>query len=461
MSFVEDDSNIKIKANLSSDNILLELTALREELTKLKKDKHELQLLIELNTQHSDSMAEELFNQVEATLRESVKQFRSIVETMPIPVLISRMSDGRIVYVNNLVGPLLGFSNEALLHRKTLDFYGNLSDRDLLLDMITQQGNVSNYEIQVKKADKTCIWVSVFTRPLTFNNEPCLLTALHDLTERKRFEAEQTRLVAIRRELSLAQNIQKKLLPPSSPNWDSLDIVCYTTPASKVGGDFYIYHAFNTLTKNTKIAFEKNGLKTNTAQFCIAVGDVSGKGMPAALLMAVSLASIQVAIEQALKPSDLLIYLDQVLNYYTKDTDQNCALCYVEITMPDNHGKGGLLRAANAGCIQPILRRKNGKIEWINVLGIPLGIKVGQQLGYNEKSIPLNPGDIIVLTSDGVCEAMSADKKMFSLDRLEHTVANGPTSSAKAMLAHIQTEIVTFVGTSEIHDDLTIVVLKI
>ena len=197
------------------------------------------------------------------------------------------------------------------------------------------------------------------------------------------------------------------------------------------------------------------------SSFAIAVGDVSGKGMPAALLMAVSIASFQAIIGQGLAPSALLAHLDPAIALYTSTTGQNCALIYMEITLLPPGDKGGVMRVANAGCVMPIVRRLNGSVMWIEVFGTPLGMQLSAEVPYQEAEVPLAPGDLIILTSDGVVEANNALGEMFGFDRLEQAVATGPTTSAEAMLEHLKAAVAAFVGKTEPHDDLTMVVVQV
>jgi ligand-binding sensor domain-containing protein/serine phosphatase RsbU (regulator of sigma subunit) len=243
----------------------------------------------------------------------------------------------------------------------------------------------------------------------------------------------------LQHELTMARSIQLNLLPPARPECCDLDVICYSTPAREVGGDFYAYHAFNNPSHN---------------HFAVAVGDVSGKGMPAALLMAVGIASFQSSVGQGLPPAKLLAQLDDALIPYTRTGLENCALCYVDI---QDH----TIRVANAGCITPIIRRANGSVEWVDIGGTPLGVGLGAQDGYAETTLTVTPGDLIVLTSDGVVEAMTAAREIFGFERLERAIATGPQVSAEAMLSHVREAVLSFLSGVEPQDDLTIVVVQV
>jgi D-cysteine desulfhydrase len=237
-----------------------------------------------------------------------------------------------------------------------------------------------------------------------------------------------------RQQVALARKVQEGLLPKGWPDWPGLDVAGYSAPAQGVGGDFYLCHAL-----------EGEG-------FAVAVGDISGKGLQAALMMSLCVASLKSVAAHAARPGMVLTELDDTLTPFTMPTGQNCALCYTEV-------KGSTLRVANAGCMIPIIRRANGDIEWVEAYGLPLGMEL--KFEYTDSTITLEPGDFIILTSDGVTEATNKTKEFFGFDRLEEAVINGPQVGAEAMLTHLKAKISAFLDGIKPHDDLTIVVLQV
>lgn len=265
-----------------------------------------------------------------------------------------------------------------------------------------------------------------------------------EVAERKQAEAELRAANERQRELNdhlqqeliLARKIQQSLLPPPQPKWNGFDVVCNTRPALEVGGDFYAYHVLG------------------EGHFSLAVGDVSGKGLAAALLMATTLAHFDSTFAFTVSPDDMLAQLDKTLVRYTQTTRQNCALCFLEICRTT-------LKVANAGGIPPYIRRMNGRVESLDVNGMPLGIGLGAEVGYQALTVTLSPGDLVILTSDGVVEANVTSDQLFSFERLEQAIATGPASSADAMLEHLQTQVSDFIDGADPHDDMTIVVLRV
>lgn len=408
----------------------------------------------------------------EAHLRASEKKYRTLFEESKDAIFITTLT-GEIVDMNSAALRLLGYNRVEIMSLNVLDVYAHQRDVSRFLQEIEQLGSVSDFEVQFRRKDGFLI--------------DCLLTAtvrqaddgaplgyqgiIRDVTEQKRAEKERLRLSAIERELTLAQEIQRRLLPPVHPEWPGLDMVCYSHPAREMGGDFYTYYAFNaaaTLPGGFTQKHNDPGPRISNLpisqslppKYAIAVGDVSGKGMPAALLMAVSLASLQSIISQGFTPDDLLHHLDQAIRPYTRTTLQNCALLYAEIFPPNGAGEGSM-RVANAGCVMPLIRRADGSVKWVEAYGMPLGIPLGSELGYRLFREPLYPGDMIISVSDGVLEATNQAGELFSFERLEHAVTAGPAAAAGAMLGHLRREITAFVGKTETHDDLTIVVVRV
>lgn len=288
-----------------------------------------------------------------------------------------------------------------------------------------------------------------YVPPLFYLANYIIATVLVAIRARSQFRELQARLALqqsnaelrnitdqLQNELALARDIQRSLLPPAMPAWPRFDVTCYCQPAQEVGGDFYSYYQF----ANGRVA--------------LAVGDVSGKGVSAALLMATSISLLNEHLTQDEEPDALLVNLDRSLLPYTQPRGQNCALCYVEIA-------GDTLRVVNAGGIPPYIRHTTGYVEWPEAGGFALGQGLGAQLGYRTHHVAIAPGDVIILISDGVVEAQDQHGNLFGFARVEQAFATGPTTSAQAMIDYLLTAVRAFVDTSEPHDDLTIVAVRV
>jgi len=122
-------------------------------------------------------------------LKQTEERLRLIVETVPIPILISSASDGAILFANTALGTLTGLPVQELLGRHTPDFYLDPSQRQTMLEALKQEGKLHNYELAIKKVDQTPLWTLVSMQSLMFADQPALLAVLYDVTERKHAEA--------------------------------------------------------------------------------------------------------------------------------------------------------------------------------------------------------------------------------------------------------------------------------
>lgn len=164
----------------------------------LRSEKEDLTVLLEMTTEHSDAVEEDLHQIAEEALRESERRLRLIVQATPVPVLISRLADGAIIYANEISGPLLGLPTTELLGRDIATFYADPVEYGALVELLECRGEISRYEISIRRNDGSSLWAEVSLRPLTFGDEPGLLCALHDITERIVY---QTQLKLLNQEL--------------------------------------------------------------------------------------------------------------------------------------------------------------------------------------------------------------------------------------------------------------------
>ncbi len=249
----------------------------------------------------------------------------------------------------------------------------------------------------------------------------------------------------LQKELLIAQEIQKNLLPTDSPKWKNLEIVCFSESAKNVGGDLYTYYGM----QNDRTLISKH---------LVAVGDVSGKGISAALLMATCISHIDNTMKLNLKLPERMAYLDKLLVPFTKPQKQNCALCMVELVgVNTNHA---FAKIVNAACIPPYVKRKNGSVEWISAKGFALGQGIGAQFGYKEATVGIEKGDMLILVSDGIIEANNENNDLLGFERFTQILESAPNHSSKEMLTFIQKKISEFTNLHEQHDDMTIVVIR-
>jgi PAS domain S-box-containing protein len=177
--------------------IMIEMSAEHSDAIQegLLAEKEDLSVLLEMTTAHSDAVEEDLHEKAEEALRESERRLRLIVEATPIPIVISRLTDGEIVYSNATAGPLVGLTTEALHRRNITDFYCDPAVQDELLTMLTQAGEVDHQEVEFRTVTGTPLWIDVSLRQLDFNDEPSLLSAWHNITHLKQMNQASSRFV--------------------------------------------------------------------------------------------------------------------------------------------------------------------------------------------------------------------------------------------------------------------------
>jgi PAS domain S-box-containing protein len=175
------------------DRLRKEVIVLRNDLEKIRREKQDLEIMLEIITEHADDLTKSLQDEIELTQLENKNRFQLISEAIPVPIVVNRVDDNAIIYANGPAASLLGVSREAMLNHRITDFY-DPAFQESLSKKITVSQTVSSFEIKGKTIDNVPFWSILFTRQMTYDNTPCLLNVLYDLTDRKRIEKERKRL---------------------------------------------------------------------------------------------------------------------------------------------------------------------------------------------------------------------------------------------------------------------------
>ncbi len=236
------------------------------------------------------------------------------------------------------------------------------------------------------------------------------------------------------RELTAAQRLQNALLRPVPSIDFGLDITARILSAREVCGDLYDF------------------LSYGTQQLGVALGDVSGKGSAAALYGAVATGILRSLSPHKLQPSELLRQLNQLV------CDRRVDGRYMTICFATWQKSRRRLRVANAGQSQPLLW-KDGRVEQLNLTGFPIGIF--DDATYDEWSVKLNSGDILLFYSDGITEASNREGKFFGGDRLKSLLAANTHLSSADLADRILEEVQEYTQGGAITDDRTLVVMKV
>ncbi len=237
-----------------------------------------------------------------------------------------------------------------------------------------------------------------------------------------------------KRELEQAAEIQGRLLPAGSPAVAGADVAGYNMPCRTVGGDYFDFFTY----PDGKVA--------------MVVADVSGKGMPASLLMSSLQARVQVLADN---PTNLA-YLVTRLNKLTR---KNCpANRFITFFICVLDPATGELTYSNAGHNPPLLLRREGPVEMLEGNGPPLSILASFE--YEQRAIHINVGDVLVLFSDGVTEAANAEDEEFGEDRLGAILQNRYAEGAQAMLNRVNAALAEWTSNGPFADDLTLVIAR-
>jgi sigma-B regulation protein RsbU (phosphoserine phosphatase) len=270
-------------------------------------------------------------------------------------------------------------------------------------------------------------------------------TIIHNLlNERKtrrdkeKLESEMARKNA---ELEIAAEIQRSFLPDIIPQIEGFEIAATSRPAKEVGGDFFDVVPLDV------ISLSKN-------QMGVLIADVSGKGVPAALFMALSRVIVRTSSTWFKVPSDIIRHANSIISSDSK-TGMFVTLFYGIIDKDTRK-----FTFVNAGHNPPILYHGNsGTMEELEGTGIALGIMDDAE--YTQKEVRMSPGDTIILYTDGVTEAINEREEMFEVERLVNVIKETNNATAQETLERIIRSVFQFSGTQPQFDDITLMVIKV
>ena len=251
----------------------------------------------------------------------------------------------------------------------------------------------------------------------------------------QRLQRERVERERVEQELKVARSIQQASLPKEVPELEGWEITPFYQPAREVGGDFYDFHLLS------------------EGRLGVVVGDATGKGVPAALVMATTCGMLQLAARasDSSSPSEVLVQVNETL--LARIPTNMFVTCFYGVLDP----KSGSLSYANAGHDLPYVRRGGGDSGELRARGMPLGLM--PSMNYEEKEIVLDVGDGALFYSDGLVEAHNPEGEMFGFPRLRALVAE---HDEEKLLGHfLMEELYSFTGESwEQEDDITLLTLE-
>jgi serine phosphatase RsbU (regulator of sigma subunit) len=252
--------------------------------------------------------------------------------------------------------------------------------------------------------------------------------------ENARFRKELIRRERLARELEIASEIQRYILPPRCPALEGFEIAVEYHPAREVGGDLYDFD-----------------WSPETGILQIVVGDVSGKSIPAALYGAVFSGQLRTLFGQSLSPAQILTRANSsLISRYQVNN-------YIAVTCMRVDPQLGAGHLANSGMPFPYLVRA-GEVTRLQASGIPLGLI--EDSAYEEFPFQIERGDLLVLTSDGATDAMDPDGRMYDEQRFVDCIRRHSSENTVLLAKNVYREICEFTHDADVHDDITILALR-
>ena len=248
--------------------------------------------------------------------------------------------------------------------------------------------------------------------------------------------------VTMKRDLEIAREIQRWLVPESPPEVPGVEIAFVSRPANTVGGDYYD-------------AFLRGAPSSpsNSKRLLLVVADVAGKSVPAALLMATFQASLRTLAEAHTSLLELVEGLNRYACAHSLGGRRFTTAFFAELEPATR-----LLSYVRAGHNAPLIRRASGSVERLETGDLPLGIDAGAH--FTSGVVTMAPGDLLVIFTDGLIEAVNGADWEFGESRLLEVVKSSGAAGAEATLKNLLSAVDAFVGHTRQHDDITCLLLR-
>ena len=259
-----------------------------------------------------------------------------------------------------------------------------------------------------------------------------------DRVEEELKRREQLEKQRMEEELAIGRELQMSMLPATCPQIAGFDIAAFSVSAREVGGDFYDFIEMD----DNRVGF--------------VIGDVTGKSVSGALVMSASRSVFRMLSDEKLSVGESMMRANRRIKNDIK-SGMFVALLYAVLDAGEKS-----LSLCSAGQTQPIhLSAQEGKARLLQTQGdtFPLGIL--DDAAYEESRFQLQPGDKIVLYTDGIVEAMNEQEEMFGFERLLEVVQSSTSATAEALLNEIKDHVKEFTGSAAQHDDLTVIVINV
>ena len=304
-------------------------------------------------------------------------------------------------------------------------------DPDIRSIIISAYGDMKNIRTAMNRGAFDFV-----TKPLDFEDlQVTIDRTLRHLEEWREALASRDKLVALQNELDVASSTQQSILPKVFPSSSSYQVFGHMEPARNVGGDFF------------------DVIRLDRGKVGLAIADVSDKGVPAALFMMSSRTLLKGAAIGTIDPGEALQEVNELLY------EENETMMFVTVLYSIYNPETGRLTYSNGGHDAPMIIRPDGSSELLPLTGgVALGI--APDIQYTSQTVQLEPGDTVLLYTDGITEAMNGDGEQFGVERMHDVFAESPPENSEQAAKAMFDAVKNFVGDTPQSDDITCLVVR-
>lgn len=382
----------------------------------------------------------------ENALIDSEKRTRLIIESS-LNAIVIMDSEGIVNDWNQQAEVMFGWTAQEAIGRRLDELIiperFHASHRQGLRTFLdTGYGPILNRQIEhvAKRRDGSEFPVELSVSPLKLGDAYIFSGFIHDISGRKAAEQKirqaQVDLAVAQNEIKIAQQIQADLSPATAIKTAAFEVTGFCLPADKVGGDYYDY------------------FYRDDQHLDLVIADVSGHSIGPALFMVETRSALRVQGNASVTPDEALARLNQFLFQDLDRADFFISLFYLQVDLQRQY-----IGYANAGHPPPLLfKRRRNQIVELDADGLIVGIQ--PTVTFEQKTMPLTEGDVILFYTDGIIEAENADQEFFGVERLKTVLRRHADATPQAIIEASFTELRQFCQTAAFNDDITLMVFK-